>query len=883
MAPPNEVVWPKSFLLAKWLILAGFPVLATPALSKNLTVRVDASRGAPQLVVNGKPVRARMFFGLPAAAPIRIEPTGRAIEFEFAAEDDSRDAGTLHFRFGHTPGDIFLDNIRVVAVPSGKDVTPVSDFESGGDSFARAWASYPTGSANTVGTVSVEPSTGADGTAGLNVTLRQPLDHKWPDWHLYHLPNLSLVRGDRYRVSFWARAEPARDLHVGLYRPGNPYVLLGAPPGSFESQIKLAASAGVDLVSFCASMPWPAPGEPADWTATDKACEHVLRANPHALLLPRLSMDPPPAWWCKAHPDAVMTWENGSQQPYAVVASPVYRRDAAVRLAAVVEHLEGKYGDHMAGYHPCGQNTGEWFYQGTWDNLLNGYSPADTVAWRKWLRKHYRNNAALQRAWRDPSPMLDTAAVPTAAQRRATPNGVLHDPARHKALIDFAQFQQEAMAGLVCELAHAARRASQGRKLVVFFYGYLFEFGPVRLGPATCGHYALRRVLDCPDVDVLCSPFSYFDRGIGGSSPTMTAAESVALAGKMWLCEDDTRTYLASAADIAAYPGGRDFDETRNLLLRNVAQNATRNFATWWMDLGAAGWFNDARLWEDMRRLERIDRVLLEKKAPYRPEVAAVIDERSMLETSASGWTVTESGIAGARRPLGRMGAPYGQYLLDDVVRGQVRAKLYVFLNAWQLSAAQRKALRANTRGGCSVWCYAPGVHDGDRASPEAMQQLTGFKLVQVSSPKALATLTDVGRQLGLQGPLGVGHAITPLFAAADASPTETLATYPDGSAAAALRQTPNGWSLFVGPPGLSSDLLRLAARKAGAHLYTRTDCNVYANERFIAVHAAAAGPIALDIGHTGPVYDALSGSLMGSGPRLALPLENGQTRILRY
>ena len=336
-----------------------------------------------------------------------------------------------------------------------------------------------------------------------------------------------------------------------------------------------------------------------------------------------------------------MTWEDGSQQRYAVVASPVYRRDAAARVAALVEHLESKFGDRMAGYHPCGQNTGEWFYQDTWENRLNGYAPADTKGWRTWLRARYGSDAALQAAWRDAAATLDAAAVPTPAQRRASPTGVLHAPATQKALIDFADFQQQAMADLVCELAHAARQASRGRKLVVFFYGYAFEFGTIRLGPATCGHYALRRVLDCPDIDVLCSPIAYFDRGIGGSAPAMTAAESVALAGKMWLVEDDTRTYLGSGGFPGQYEGARDLAETRTMLRRNLAEEATRNFATWWMDLGMTGWFNDPRMWEEMKGFEPVDRLFLERPTAFRPEVAAVIDERSMLETSASAWTVT--------------------------------------------------------------------------------------------------------------------------------------------------------------------------------------------------------------------------------------------------
>ncbi len=854
--------------------------LAHSGKTGGLTVRVEAGSGAPRLVVNGRPVRPRMFFGGPGSVPLRVEPAGRAFEFEFTAEDDSQHTGTLHFRFGQVPGDVFLDNIRIEDVTSGKDVTPVSDFENGPEAFSRAWTTWPPGAANTVGTVTVEPAVGEKLTGGLHVNLRRPANDKWPDWHIYHLPDLPLVRGNHYRVSFWARAEPPRDLMVALYRPGNPFVRLGGPPGPFESQIKMAAAAGVDFVSFPVGMPWPQPGEAADWSATDQACEQVLRANPKALLLPRFGADPPD-WWLKTHPDEVMTWEDGSHQQQAVVASPLYRRDAAARVAALVEHLEDKFGDHTAGYHPCGQNTGEWFYQNTWEALLNGYAPADTAAWRAWLKARYRTDASLRGSWHDPSATLNDAAVPTPAQRRASPNGILRDPETEQPLIDFAQFQQQAMADLVCELARAARRASQGRKLVAFFYGYLFEFGPIRLGPSTCGHYALRRVLDCPDIDLLCSPISYFDRGIGGSAPAMTAAESVALAGKMWLFEDDTRTYLGSGEFPGKYDGAKNLAETQTLLVRNVAQEATRNFATWWMDLGMTGWFNDQRMWDEMEQLAAVDHVFLARPVPYRPEVAAVIDEHSMLLTSASASTVTDPGIYQVRRPLARIGAPYGQYMLDDVVRGRVHSRLYIFLNAWQLSRSQRRMLLANTENGCCVWCYAPGLYDGDRTSPEAVREITAFRLVRVSPRQARATPTAPGRNLGLQNSFGVEGTVTPLFAAADATPAETLATYPDGTAAVALRKTSTGWSMFVGTPGLTADLLRVAARKAGVHLYTETDCIVYANGPIVALHAPDDGPVTLDTGHRGAVHDALTGLFVADGPRITLPMKKGDTRVL--
>lgn len=864
-------------------LLAALGLLASSAASAQhgLTVRVDAASGAPRLLVNGKPVRARMFFGGPGPAPIRVTAQGTRESFEFVADNDSNGHGTIHFRFGQTPGDVHLDDIRIVEAETGANVIEPEGFEDGPGSFAKSWTFFPPPPRNTVGTITVEPGAGADGSAGLHVSLRKPADGQWPDFHIYHVDNLQIVKGRKYRVSFWAKANPARDLSVALYRPGDVFVRLGAPPGTFESQIKMAAKVGVDFVSFVCDMPWPEPGKPADWTPAEVACQQVLAANPRALLLPRFGCDPP-GWWRKAHPDDVMTWENGSQQYHGVVASPRYRHDAAERVAALVEHLEAKFGDHMAGYHPCGQNTGEWFYQSTWESLLNGYAPADAETWRAWLRERYKDDAALRTAWGDPEARIDDAAVPSAAKRRASPAGILRDPATEKPLIDFAEYQQDAMAGLVCDLAHAVRTASKGRKLSVFFYGYLFEFGPIRLGPTTCGHYALRRVLQSPDIDVVCSPISYFDRGVGGSAPLMTAAESVALAGKMWLVEDDTRTNIATGSFPGEVDGAKNLWETNTMLVRNVAQEATRNFATWWMDLGMTGWFNDARMWDEMRRMCAMDSLFLSKRIPFRPQIAAVIDERSMMDTSASAWNVTDPGIYKARRDLARTGAPFGQYLLDDVTAGKVKAKLYVLLNAWRLTAAQRKALLGGTKGGARVWCYAPGYHDGDRVSLDSMRELTGFRLALVQPAKAMATPTAAGRKLGLTVAFGLDAPVTPLFAATDAAPAETLATYADGSAAVALRKQADGWSLFVGAPGLTSELLRAIARKAGVHLYTPTDCNVYANGPIVAVSAAKDGAVTVDIGRTGAIRDALSGAAIGRGPTIRLNLKKGETRVLQ-
>ncbi|WP_165248647.1 beta-galactosidase [Paludisphaera soli] len=865
--------------------LASFSLLCLAASASALTVRVEVRNGVPQLVVDGRPVRARMFFGIPGSAPVAAGPEAKPVRFAFVAAE-SAENGTMHIRCGAKPGEVDIDDLKVVDQEDGREVIPLQDFEAGPDSFARSWTFWPTGEANTVGSASVHPGAGQGGSAGLRIALRAPAGGgDWPDFHVFHQTRLKLEKGKSYEATFWVRSSVPRELSVAFYRPGSSYVYLGGPPGPYETEIKLAADVGVDFVSFPMDLPWPEPGRNADWSSVDSACEQVLRVSPKALLLPRVGLYPP-AWWTAKHPGEAMRWDDG-KSGNAVPASPRFREDAAARLRELVEHVEAKYGEHVVGYHPTGQNTGEWFYQETWGKALNGYAPADLAAWRAWLRDRYPSDDELRRAWNDPQASLDTAAVPSPRSRREAPYGIFRDPKFERPVLDWSTFQQEAMADCVLALAKAVREGSAGKKLSVVFYGYVFEFGAVQLGPAISGHYALRRVLDSPDVDVLCSPISYFDRGLGESAPTMTAAESVALAGKMWLVEDDTRTYLAGGSTFPGAEAGADtLEDTNRMLLRNVGQQAVRNFATWWMDLGATGWFNDPRLWEQMKRLETIDLPLLGDPVAYRPEIAAVIDEASLTRIAAGGQVVSRPAVYEARRALGRCGAPYGQYLLDDVIAGKVDARLYVILNAWSLTAEQRAGLRWATRGKGVVWSYAPGWYDGESPSPESMRELTGFKLERSLAAKAWAEPTAAGRSLGLSRPFGVDAHVRPTFAATDATAEEILARYPDGSAAVALRGDPGApeFSLFAGPPGLTSELVRLAAKRAGVHLYTDSDCNVYANDRFVVLHASQDGPVALRLPKgRDAIVDALTGEAVPDGASPTFPMKRGDTRILRF
>lgn len=839
------------------IILAALPAAAA------LTVRVQPTRGGPQIHVNGKPVPPRFFFGVPRSGTSTIDENWTDHAFEFTPGADVTAAGTLHFRFGQLAGEVWLSDVRMVEVETGNDVLSPDSFATSAK-FKEVWNLWPPGEKNTVGQVAAT-------NGALQLTMINPPGNTWPDFHLNSHIGLSFSASRKYRVTFRARATPKRQIYPAVYQVNNgEYVGIGGPPGPFLQQVALARDADVNLVSFSAPNCWTPPEKPLDWRPLDDLCRQIIEVNPKALLVPRVSAYAPD-WWLKLHPEATMVYDTNQPGKFASVSHRAYRAVAAAHLEALCRHLTKVFPNHFAGVHPCGQNTGEWFYEGSWERPLSGYDPATREAFRDWLKECGDADFA-------------TAEPPTADERRAHPNGCLRDPANERRLIEFARFQQREMADMVLALAAAARHGSDGQKLVVFFYGYQFEFPPLANGAPTSGHYALTPVLQSKAIDILCSPISYFDREWLGTAPCMSPAESVRNAGILWLNEDDSRTHLDTRTTEHVQEGGLvNLRQTQQVMLRNTAQAALRGFGSWWMDLPGEGWFNDAAIWEEQKKLKPVERAMVKRARPFTPEIAAIVGEESMCHLTASSSVAAKPLIYDARAALGRCGAPYGQFTLTDALAGKVPAKLQIFLAAWSLTPTERQALIANRPPNTTrVWCYAPGYLLPDRSDVAAMNEVTCFKHRAVSPSSAEAMPTEAGRKLGLNKPWGPKEVIQPLFTVA-ATPEETLATYPDGSPAVAIRHNKLGLDIFLGVPALTPELVRAFARMSGVHLFTEENSAVWAAEGFLSIQAQNTGPLVIQTGRSRPVINALTGANLGRGPSLTLQMEAGEVRVLQY
>lgn len=826
-------------------LVVGLASVSVQAEGADLDVRVRRSAsGVPQLQVNGKPVPPRMFWGEEGHAPLFARPEWTDFDYTFTAFDD--EAGTVHLRFGAGGGQVEFRNLRVVEAETGAELS-------------SEWKVFPRKYTDCI--------TRTNDLLTVSVPERQPRE----DFHFY-LSRRPMRKGTRYRFSGSVRAAYERPLVVTAYEVSTtgvhePMALTDADP--FPRQVALAAAAGVDFVSYMVPKHVWTDDETYDFAALDRISDKILAANPKALLIPRIKIETC-GWWARKHPEHQIVYDEGQKPGVPCISSRLYREKAVKFLVAFTRHMCERYPGNFAGIHPAAQNSCEWFYWNGWGRPLNGYDPATREAWRNWLAAKGDPGAA-------------KAEVPSAASRRDVSRGLLRDPVADKRVIEFSQFQQEEMVDFIAAVARACRAASDGKRLVLIFYGYPWEFSMHSQGPAVTGHLGLQRLLDAAadDIDILCSPISYADRAWGACGLAMSATETVMRHGVLWLWEDDTRTHLepdkASNANMGVC---RTLQETQEVLRRNTVQEILRGFGCWWMDLPASGWFESADLWSEMQALDRLDRTLLNRKTPFEPEVAAIVDERSMLAVACG--AATGRCLGAARKSLSRAGSPYGQYLMSDVLKNGLSARLQIYQAAYYADVETVKAVAAQRTfhpEATRVWCWAPGYLTPKGPDVTGVEALTGFKVKLVSPADAKPRATAEGRAVGLPESWGERGRINPLLAVEVEPNDEVWATYADGSPAILVR----GKEVFVGSPDWCTELVRALARRAGVHSYLKSGAaSVWAAEGWLSFHAQEDGELVLDTGAPSDVIDYATGRLISQGPLVTLPVKRGETRILK-
>ncbi len=622
-------------------------------------------------------------------------------------------------------------------------------------------------------------------------------------------------------------------------------------PAVYE-EAALAASAGVNLVQIPINLPW-------EGMSTGMA-DLLLQANPNAWILPRISIFPS-AVWKTNHADQLFVDENGGQTSYAAgpsLASDIFITDAKAQIESLVRFFHNTpYKDRIIGYHLTYLSGGEWFYpeiaSSFWD-----YSEVNRLRYVAWLEKRYGSIENLNTAWRTSYAAFNAISIPSAAEWQKGDDGFFRDPAKQRAVPDYCEYHNNLVADRIAELAAFVKQLTSHKSLVAAFYGYQTELinnGYTR-GIAHSGHLALRRLLESPDIDILCSPVSYFDRQIGGPCNMMSMVDSVALSGKMYLQENDSNTYVVN-------PSGNpdNFNpwystewDTMQCLRRDYGNVIAHNQALWWMDLWADGRFNSPSIWSNNAVVSETYKDSIDAAMAYKPSVALIYDEETYYWLKSGCNALTQPNAYAQRSVFQESGVPVGYYHIQDLPNIPSSVKLYVFVNTFRMAANERALVEgAKNNGHTLVWLYAPGYVNETGLSLADMQDITGFPLLKNAAPANTTITMAAGVSPIAQGlaghAFGSASTIAPSFYGdSTKGGFTTLGTYSGNGLPALLLQENNEWnSVFCGAPSLSAPLVRSLARYAGINLLvdagtlSTADAANY-NGRYLYVYARERG-----------------------------------------
>lgn len=661
---------------------------------------------------------------------------------------------------------------------------------------------------------------------------------------------------------------------------------------AIEQEVAYGAAAGLHRYIVPVPLSWSEDTELIDAVSR---LERILATDPEATFILDVDCNPP-ATWFEEHPDTLMEGVAG-ELALPTPASEVWRDAAREALESLHTRLQqADLGNALAGYLLSGLEGGQWQGGSALDT-----STANVAAYRAWLARHYPDDGALQKAWRDDAAKLESV-TPTVPAPAETPSAFL-DVRDDAAAIDYRRFRAESVADAIAALASHLRATVGGNVSLWARYGYTFE-----MGESATGHLALMALLDS-DLDGFVAPVSLANRGIGGTGGYMGPIHSAMQHEKQWIVIDDTRTGFAwnnETGQIDQLRGLRP-EDVYNVQRRNFALAAINGLGIAWSDPGGRGALCNEPQWNLFdgllntyrehvaypgSRLE-IARQTYPEDAPrpMDPTLLVVVDEASQLLTR------DEAGLAPLlthnRDEILRAGVTTEFCLLEDLLDNRSsQARVYLFLNVYSLPSAQRDLLHARfaEEEATAIWVYAPGYRDVTLTTQNIADTVgMTVKAFEETSPTGSIYTLGGGQWLDENQSIGTARPMYPLFYIDD-SETDVLAQFKQTEKpSVAMRTMESGWtSIYLADPELSAPLLREILRILEQPIYFRPgkqrffDVTVV-RENLLGIHAGQVGERTVNLSNFHDIQDLFDESIgWPQKESFVLNLEQGETRLLQ-
>ena len=526
----------------------------------------------------------------------------------------------------------------------------------------------------------------------------------------------------------------------------------------------------------------------------------------------------------------------------ASLASMKWRAESGERLKEFCNRMaDTPEGKSVIGIHVSGGVYGEWHYWGFIDHDPDT-GPAMTTYYQNWLKRKYKTTDALQKEWKTTRYDFNTVTVPDSTERKFISEGGFRDPQKEQRVIDYFSAQQEVVAEDI-EYFTAIVKKSWPRPLIVgVFYGYLHM---TFCRQATGGHLLIERILNCPTIDYLAAPQSYWGAAqlAGGSGNSRGVIESAMLHGKLWLDEMDNGHLQKKTAIDPVRNSGKYDPQYLSVVQRSAIYPLMRGTGLWYYDFGpreSFGWWdNPIYLKSIQQEKELFDSRL---NLPYKPvaDVLYVWDQESFLHVN-NGWTpVCYNLIDQAFEEALRSGTVSDQIYLFDLDKVDLnRYKAILFMNVYKITEAQKKFIKTKVanNGRTLIWNYLPGYTDGRRNSLDFVQALTGFEIKRFDCTKTpVVSIEKTETAYEFEG------AVNPMVVITD-SKSETLARLKDsGETIIGRKRFDNYVSVYSTLPLHNTDLFRTLFKTAGCHVYNESNDFTYVNSGLLMIHTKDGG-----------------------------------------
>ncbi|MDD5663445.1 MAG: hypothetical protein PHT71_04195 [Victivallaceae bacterium] len=517
-------------------------------------------------------------------------------------------------------------------------------------------------------------------------------------------------------------------------------------------------------------------------------------------------------------------------------------------------------------------------HDGQFEVLRRDHSKNGTLAWSKWLKSKYGSNDALRKAWNNSSIVFDNVTVPANYYEKYNRqnSSSLFSPQTEQPDRDYEEYRQERTWRIKEYLIKSIKD----------------EFNKPMLGITWLMGGALGKsckpLLENKVIDIIVTQPTYQNRRPGMPNGNTNPFESFHAHNKLWVLEMDLRSWLREtyANEIGSMKIGTPLspDEFRSVNRKLTGDFLTAGNGWWYFDISSNAFANPEIMQEIKTSIDTFIDVQ-QKHSEFRPDVAIVTSSNTPHSARMTinrfrnnlSWLLGYQGNA-----IAASGVPYDSYFFDDLIattHGD-RYKVYVFLNAVELTSAQREFIEKKLkRGGKAiVWLYAPGYLNGKSPNDASVvSAVTGMNVNMELEPKEFEVYPVQSQHPLSEGLLprqGYGD-IFRLTQGADTMKainvsrftvndpqSEVIARYAfDDAPAIAVKKFPNWTSVYVtASSGLSPELLNNIAKQAGAYrLCPPNMVQSSMNGSFLSIHAIKSGNITFSLPYQARVTDVHS------------------------